>query len=70
MQNKGDGEFWMELLDYMKHFRDTHICNFTPDFDEDGSQDNLGNVADINKNHDQYTVCSNIHSDRSDAHFP
>ena len=42
LRSKGDGEFWMTLIDYYKFFKDTHLCNFTPDFDEDGKEDNLG----------------------------
>jgi hypothetical protein len=41
VQKKGDGEFWMTMTDFIAHFNDIHICNFTPDFDEDGKEDNL-----------------------------
>ena len=37
-----DGEFWMDIKDYYKCIRDTHICSFTPDFDKDGTTDGLG----------------------------
>ncbi len=37
-----DGEFWMELDDFIEHFEDVHICSATPDFDQDGKEDGLG----------------------------
>ena len=44
VEGKEDGEFWMELNDYFDYFRDTHVCNFTPDFDKDGTTDGLGEL--------------------------
>lgn len=41
VKGKGDGEFWVEIGDYLKYFSSTHICNFTPDFDQDGKEDDL-----------------------------
>lgn len=41
VQKKADGEFWMTINDYMKYFSDLHVCNFTPDFDQDGKEDGL-----------------------------
>ena len=41
IQGREDGEFWMTLQDYMTYFSDTHMCNFTPDFDKDGKEDGL-----------------------------
>ena len=45
VRGKGDGEFWVEASDYLKHFKSTHICNFTPDFDKDGKEDDLSTQA-------------------------
>ncbi|ELU15008.1 hypothetical protein CAPTEDRAFT_53459, partial [Capitella teleta] len=33
VSERQDGEFWMALEDYVAYFNDTHMCNFTPDFD-------------------------------------
>ena len=43
--SKGDGEFWMPIVDYYTYYSDTHVCNFTPDFDQDGKEDNLGKIC-------------------------
>ncbi len=32
----------MTLKDFCVHFETIHICNFTPDIDEDGKTDGLG----------------------------
>ena len=38
-QSRGDGEFWMPMKDYMNYFTTTNVCNFTPDFNKDGTED-------------------------------
>ena len=42
VQDKGDGEFWIPLMDFCTYYSDIDLCNFTPDIDEDGIEDNLG----------------------------
>ncbi|KAK3588059.1 hypothetical protein CHS0354_012105 [Potamilus streckersoni] len=39
--NIDDGEFWMQLDDFIKYFSGLTICSITPDFDKDGSEDTL-----------------------------
>ncbi|ELU08109.1 hypothetical protein CAPTEDRAFT_90023 [Capitella teleta] len=41
VNKKMDGEFWMTMADFMSHFCRVSICNFTPDFDQDGKEDSL-----------------------------
>ena len=36
-----DGEFWMRLDDYIRHFHTTSVCSLAPDFDRDGLDDGL-----------------------------
>ncbi|KAK3588058.1 hypothetical protein CHS0354_012104 [Potamilus streckersoni] len=36
-----NGEFWMQLDDFIKYFSRLTICSITPDFDRDGSEDTL-----------------------------
>ena len=38
---KDDGEFWIELNDFMKYFSGVTICSMTPDFDQDGCEDTI-----------------------------
>lgn len=45
IKGRADGEFWMDLRDYADYFKDTHVCNFTPDFDKDGTTDGLDRVC-------------------------
>ena len=40
-----DGEFWITIQDFVKHYYTVHICNFTPDFDNDGQPDGLGKLS-------------------------
>jgi hypothetical protein len=37
-----DGEFWIDLKNFMRFFSQTTICSLTPDFDMDGDSDPLG----------------------------
>ena len=39
--NIDDGEFWMELKDFIKYFTGVTICSLVPDFDKDGCADTL-----------------------------
>lgn len=39
--NQDDGEFYMEIHDFMNYFDDVTICNLTPDFDRDGNPNML-----------------------------
>ncbi len=48
IQGRDDGEFWMDLKDYVEFFPNTHICNLTPDFDQDGTTDGLGRIPTLN----------------------
>ena len=41
VRGRADGEFWVEIGDFLKYFSNIQICCFTPDFDEDGTEDNL-----------------------------
>ncbi|XP_046583089.1 calpain-9-like [Haliotis rubra] len=36
-----DGEFWMNMDDFIRYFDQTTICSLTPDFDIDGRSDPL-----------------------------
>ncbi|KAL3831485.1 hypothetical protein ACJMK2_023226 [Sinanodonta woodiana] len=42
-----DGEFWMQLDDFIKFFSGLTICSITPDFDKDGSEDTLNHSTCI-----------------------
>ena len=39
-----DGEFWMELKDFVTYFSGVTICSLVPDFDKDGCQDTLSTL--------------------------
>ena len=39
--NIDDGEFWIELKDFIKFFTGVTICSLVPDFDKDGCKDEL-----------------------------
>ena len=39
--NKDDGEFYMEMSDFLRYFEQCTICNLTPDVDRDGDADTL-----------------------------
>lgn len=43
--NRDDGEFYISLEDFMQCFNMATICNITPDFDRDGSEDTLKYVT-------------------------
>lgn len=45
--NKDDGEFYMEMSDFLRYFEQCTICNLTPDVDRDGDADTLHYVASI-----------------------
>ncbi|ELU15007.1 hypothetical protein CAPTEDRAFT_185839 [Capitella teleta] len=47
VSERQDGEFWMALEDYVAYFNDTHMCNFTPDFDKDGKEGGLNQLCCI-----------------------
>ena len=42
--NIDDGEFWMELGDFIKYFSGVTICSLVPDFDKDGCSDTLSKL--------------------------
>ncbi|XP_046583104.1 calpain-2 catalytic subunit-like [Haliotis rubra] len=42
-----DGEFWMNMDDFIRYFDQTTICSLTPDFDIDGRSDPLNYVLKI-----------------------
>ncbi|XP_046585474.1 calpain-1 catalytic subunit-like isoform X1 [Haliotis rubra] len=44
---RDEGEFWMELSDFMQRFTQTTICSMTVDFDKDGQSDPLNYVLRI-----------------------
>lgn len=39
--SKDDGEFYMDINDFLGYFEDCTICNLTPDFDRDGNPNML-----------------------------
>ena len=39
--NRDDGEFYMEMSDFLRYFEQCTICNLTPDVDRDGDADTL-----------------------------
>ena len=43
--NIDDGEFWMELGDFIKYFSGVTICSLIPDFDKDGCSDKLSKFS-------------------------
>ncbi|XP_063421060.1 calpain-A-like isoform X2 [Mytilus trossulus] len=45
--SKDDGEFYMDINDFLRYFEDCTICNLTPDFDRDGFPDMLNYVTCI-----------------------
>ncbi|VDI35633.1 calpain, invertebrate [Mytilus galloprovincialis] len=45
--SKDDGEFYMDINDFLRYFDDCTICNLTPDFDRDGFPDMLNYVTCI-----------------------
>ncbi|XP_046333014.2 calpain-2 catalytic subunit-like [Haliotis rufescens] len=42
-----DGEFWIDVDDFIRYFHQTTICSLTPDFDIDGRSDPLNYVLKI-----------------------
>ncbi|XP_067649182.1 calpain-11-like [Haliotis asinina] len=47
LRKKNDGEFWINLEDFLHYFNQTTICSLTPDFDIDGRSDGLNHVLRI-----------------------
>ena len=47
--NRDDGELWINLDDFTSLFDQVTICSLTPDFDQDGKPDKLGNTATTRK---------------------
>ncbi|KAL5009574.1 hypothetical protein ScPMuIL_011879 [Solemya velum] len=45
--NINDGEFWVQIHDFVEYFRDVTICSLSPDFDKDGCTDSLNHVLCI-----------------------
>ncbi|VDI35634.1 calpain, invertebrate [Mytilus galloprovincialis] len=45
--SKDDGEFYMDINDFLGYFEDCTICNLTPDFDRDGNPNMLNYVTCI-----------------------
>lgn len=42
--SKDDGEFYMEVRDFIQFFADCTICNLTPDLDREDVEDTLGKI--------------------------
>ena len=47
---KKDGEFWMELKDYIKYYEGVVIGSVLPDFEENGCSETLGMFTFITLN--------------------
>ncbi|XP_071108830.1 calpain-9-like [Haliotis cracherodii] len=45
--NGNEGEFWIDVGDFLRYFRQVTICSLTPDFDKDGRSDSLNYVLRV-----------------------
>ncbi|KAL5010590.1 hypothetical protein ScPMuIL_012895 [Solemya velum] len=45
--NINDGEFWVQIHDFVEYFCDVTICSLSPDFDKDGCTDSFSKSTNI-----------------------
>ncbi|XP_046565478.1 calpain-A-like [Haliotis rubra] len=46
-RNRNEGEFWIDVGDFLRYFKNVTICSLTPDFDKDGRSDSLNYVLRV-----------------------